>query len=208
MINPFRIYCQSDIGFKVDYPLSGRLHPVGTPEEIDPSGYVRGKPRTREVGSPGDRRIVFDVNDVVRDIVARVIDDAGLTQTEAATAMGYAQSTLHAFLQGRSGKLDLLTGLCALLDSDPVDVLAEHPLFADSARSLVRPKDHLFKRFTTALRNRNADRLVRALESAKKAGKLDEVIELVLKQVELLGHDDGGARSSERKPAKSKHRTR
>lgn len=179
---------------------------MGEHEERDDSGYVRGRPRKREVGEVGDRRIVYDANDILRDIIGRVIDEAGLSQTQAARSMGYSQPTLHAFLNGRAGKLDLLTGLCALLDSDPVDVFAEHPLFADSARSLVRPKDHLYKRFAAVLRNRNADRLVRALELAKKAGKLDEVLELVLKQVDLLGHDDGETRSSDRKTAKSKHR--
>lgn len=168
--------------------------PAGRDDE-----YTRGSPRRREVGPVGDRRIVYDANDVLRDIAHDVVDVK--TQDEVASAMGYAQSTLNAFLKGRPGKLDVLTGLCAVLDSDPVDVLAEHPLFADSARSLVRPKDHLFKRFTAVLRNRNADRLVRALEVAKRAGKLDEITELVLRQVALLDDSNvaGGAKTPARK---------
>lgn len=168
------------------------------------SEYVRGNPRKLEVGTDGDRRIVFDANDILRDITHRIIEGLGKTQQAAARAMGYSQPTLHAFLNGRPGKLDILTGLCALTDSDPVDVLAEHPLYADHARSLVRPKDHLFRRFSAALRNRNADRLVRALELAKEAGKLDEVIELVLKQVDLIGADRGRTRNSAPKPATAK----
>lgn len=169
--------------------------------------YSRGAPRARTLGTPGDRRIVYDANDVLRDIASEVLESTGMSQSEMATAMGYSQPTLHAFLNGRPGKLDILTGLCAVLDSDPVDVLAEHPLYADSARSLVRPKDHLFKRFTTVLRNRNADRLVRAMEQAKKAGRLDDIIELLTKQVELIASSTGGDRSSRRKAAASKRKT-
>lgn len=167
-------------------------------------GYVPDAPRKREIGTVGDRRIVYDLNDVVRDIARRVLDDAGMTQACMADAMGYRQSTLNAFLHGRPGKLDALTGLCALLDSDPVDVFAEHPLFADSARSLIRPKDHLFKRFSTVLRNRNADRLVRALETAKKAGKLEEIIDLIESQVSLLADNQKSDRNLERKPTRRK----
>lgn len=169
------------------------------------SGYRRGHPRKVEVGPFGDRRIVFDANDILRDITHSIIEGLGKSQQAAAAAMGYAQPTLNAFLKGRPGKLDLLTGLCALTDSDPVDVLAEHPLFADSARSLVRPKDHLFRRFSAALRNRNADRLVRALEIARAAGRLDDILELVLRQVDLINGSDG-ARNSTPKPSKA-HRS-
>lgn len=176
---------------------------MGIKSTDTPSGYKRGSPRKLEIGIDGDRRIVFDANDILRDITHSIIEGLGKTQQAAARAMGYSQPTLHAFLKGRPGKLDLLTGLCALTDSDPVDVLAEHPLFADSARSLVRPKDHLFRRFTAALRNRNADRLVRALEIARDAGRLDDVIELVLKQVDLLDTDGRRGGSSAGKPAKS-----
>lgn len=165
-------------------------------------GYKRGHPRKVEVGPVGDRRIVYDANDILRDITHSIIEGLGKTQQTAAAAMGYAQPTLNAFLNGRPGKLDILTGLCALTDSDPVDVIAEHPLFADSARSLVRPKDHLFRRFSAALRNRNADRLVRALEIARAAGRLDDVLELVLRQVDLINGSDG-ARNSTPKPSKA-----
>lgn len=180
---------------------------MGNRHESSESGYKRGSPRKVEVGTDGDRRIVYDANDILRDVTLAVIEGLGKTQQAAARAMGYAQPTLHAFLNGRPGKLDVLTGLCALTDSDPVDIFAEHPLFADSARSLVRPKDHLFRRFTAALRNRNADRLVRALEIARAAGRLDDVIDLVVKQVDLLGGDTSSGRNSAAKPAKAQ-RTR
>lgn len=172
------------------------------PVTADESQYCYRRPRTRTIGPDGDRRDVREVSDVLRDICWDLIQDAGWTQTQLAEKSGIAQTTLNAFMSGDRDSGGILTALCAVLDCDPIDVLAQHPLYADHARSVIRTKDRLFQRFQRELRIDQARRFLRAIEAAKAAGRIESTLKILAEIVGLDLTDDGdGDASDARKPA-------
>lgn len=167
--------------------------------------YHYGHPRVETVGPDDDRRDVHRQDDILRDIAWDLMEDSGWSQSELAEKSGLPQSTFNAALRGQRGMgIEFLTGLCAAVDSDPIEVLTQHPLYADHARSVVRPKDRLFQRFQRALRNREANRLLQIVERAKKEKRLERVLRTMAEMVGL-GEDEqsaaGDAGNSKRKSA-------
>lgn len=177
------------------------------PVTDDESRYCYRRPRKRIIGPDGDRREVLDVADILRDICWDLIEDAGWTQTDLALKAGISQTTLNAFMAGTRDSDGVLTGLCAVLDADPIDVLAHHHQYADHARSVIRPKDRLFQQFQRGLRIDQARRFVRAIEAAKANRRLESTLKVLgeIVGIDLTsdGDSDGSeARNSDRKPPK------
>lgn len=177
------------------------------PVRKDESLYSYRRPRVRTIGPDGDRRDVREASDLLRDICWGLIEDSGWTQAALAERAGVSQSSMSAFMKGEREAEGVLTGLCAVIDDDPIEVFALHPMLADHARSVIRQKDRLFQRFNMALRNDQARRFIRAIEVAKDQRKLEAAIEILSAFLgENLSLDDAGdgseTGSSARKPPK------
>lgn len=177
------------------------------PVTDDESAYSYQRPRKCVIGPLGDHRAVVDTNDVLRDICWMLIRETGWTQVQLAERVGISRTSMNSFMSGTSAAEGVLTGLCAVIDGDAIDVLSMHPLYADHARSIVRPKDRLFQRFNQALRIDQARRFVLGIEAAKSSRRLEAALKILSEfagvDLSLDGSDDDEtAGNSARKPPK------
>jgi transcriptional regulator with XRE-family HTH domain len=140
--------------------------------------WKRGEPR--KVHVDGERE-GNNLDDVLRDILAQLIDERGWPEAEVGKRIGVSQSTINRFRNCKSeGKIDLISCLCAALDNSPLQLFARHPLYEEEGRQHVRfPKDHLYDRYNTLLRNAEARDLISALEQARELGVLDEALQAI-----------------------------
>lgn len=110
-----------------------------------------------------------DLNDVVRTIVRKVMEERGISEMQLAQHTGIPQTTLNKVMKRGDFGLDRLTQICDYLQMSPVAFFASHPRFNPEARQFLKfGKDALYDRFRTLLDSDDAKRLVDMIELQKQ----------------------------------------
>lgn len=114
-------------------------------------------------------KIESDLNDVVRTVIRKVLDERGMSEAHLAEMSGIPQKTLNNVMRRGDFGLDRLTRICEYLQMSPVAFFASHPRFNPEARQFMRfGKDALYDRFRTLLDADDAKRLVDLIELQKQ----------------------------------------
>ena len=111
----------------------------------------------------------YDLNDIVREILGRLREERGWSETELAKQLGIPQRTMNRIMHGQDIKLSHLSKICASLEVNPVDFFRSHPVYDEETRSRIRfTKDALYDRFRTLLTPAEARMVIESIEEQKR----------------------------------------
>jgi transcriptional regulator with XRE-family HTH domain len=180
--------------------------------------YTRGKPRTAAIEIGGQTCVGYDVDDVLRDILLDVKDANGWSQKEFGDRLGLPQAAVSRYLNGKPHDnggpqefpVSSLTRLCLMLDQDPIQVFAQHPLYEEGARKFIRyPKDHLYEKYNAVLRTAEVPALLDALSQARELGIFADCLAMLSAHITSTRDAIQRAeRSAHAKPSPSKRTAR
>ncbi len=122
-----------------------------------------------------------DLNDVIRGVLAEIMEARHWSENQAAAAIGLKQRSFNRFMKGQHGlRVQSWSRLCAELEMNPVDFLRAHDLYDKDARAKLRfAKDVMYDRFRTLLGNDDARKLLKLLDEATNLGAFEAVMETV-----------------------------